>query len=68
MNEIKTITALRQINDALNTRNNSSTISMHNLSLNLSVLMFREKTPGRTKVWTGPFNLFGLEDETTVIC
>ena len=33
----------RQINDAINTRNDSSIESIHDLSLNSDVLMFREK-------------------------
>ncbi len=42
MNEIKRFMTIRRINDALNTRNESSTASLHDLSLNVSVLIFRE--------------------------
>jgi DNA-binding FrmR family transcriptional regulator len=42
MNEIKRLVTTRQVNDALNTQNESSTASLHDLSLNSSVLMFRE--------------------------
>jgi hypothetical protein len=42
MNEVKRFMTIRRINDALNTRNESSTASLHDLSLNASVLIFRE--------------------------
>ncbi len=42
MNEIKRFMTIRRINDALNIRNESSTASLHDLSLNVSVLIFRE--------------------------
>jgi hypothetical protein len=41
MNEIRKLHAIRQINDALNTRNDSISL-IHDLSLNSSVLVFRE--------------------------
>jgi hypothetical protein len=44
MNEIKRLVTTRQVNDALNTQNESSTASLHDLSLNSSVLIFREDT------------------------
>jgi DNA-binding FrmR family transcriptional regulator len=44
MNEIKRSVITRQVNDALNTRNESSTAFLHDLSLNSSVLIFRENT------------------------
>jgi hypothetical protein len=43
MNEIRKDIAVRQINDAINTRNDSFTEIIHDLSLNSNVLMFREK-------------------------
>jgi hypothetical protein len=43
MNEIRKDIAARQINDAINTRNDSFTEIIHDLSLNSDVLMFREK-------------------------
>jgi hypothetical protein len=42
MNEIKQLMIIRRVNDALNTRNKSSAASFHDLSLNSSILMFRE--------------------------
>ncbi len=42
INEIKRFMTIRRVNDALNTRNESNTASLHDLSLNFSVLIFRE--------------------------
>jgi hypothetical protein len=42
MNEIRKFNATRQMNDALNTRNESSINLTHDLSLNSLILMFRE--------------------------
>jgi hypothetical protein len=42
MDEVKRLVAIRQVNDALNTRNGSSITSIHDLSLNSQVLVFRE--------------------------
>ncbi len=44
MNEIKRFMTIRRVNDALNTRNESSITSIHDLLLNSSVLIFREDT------------------------
>jgi hypothetical protein len=43
MNEIRKSLASRQVNDALNTRNESFTEAVHELSLNFRVLIFREE-------------------------
>jgi hypothetical protein len=43
MNEIRKDIAARQINDVINTRNDSFTKIIHDLSLNSDVLMFRER-------------------------
>ena len=42
MNEIKRFIVSRQMNDVFNTRNEFSTIAIHDFSLNSSVLMFRK--------------------------
>ncbi len=42
MNEVHKFNAFRQMNDVLNTRNESSASLIHDLSLNSQVLMFRE--------------------------
>ena len=43
MKEIRKSVTTRQLNDALNTRNDSFTILIHDLSLNSLVLIYREK-------------------------
>ena len=42
MNKIKCFIVSRQINDVFNTRNEFSTIAIHDFSLNSSILMFRK--------------------------
>ena len=48
MNEMRKFNANRQINDVLNTRNGFSTIHLHDLLLNSSVLVYRERPAGRS--------------------
>jgi hypothetical protein len=43
MKEIRKSMTTRQVNDALNTRNESSTKTIHDLSINSVVLVFRER-------------------------
>ncbi len=43
MKEVRKLNAMRQMNDALNTRNESSITLIHDLSLNSLVLIFRER-------------------------
>ena len=49
MNEIKKNIAFRQINDALNIRNESFIDSIHALSLNSSILMYRKNNVNQSK-------------------
>jgi hypothetical protein len=62
MTEIRKFRAERQVADALNTRNGPIVISVHDLSINSDVLVWREG-----KKWTGPFKLLGIEGETCKI-
>ena len=48
MNEIRRLHASRQVNDALNTRNGPSIISIHDLPINSPVLVFREGNTGQS--------------------
>jgi hypothetical protein len=43
MNEVRKSIVIRQLNDALNIRNDSSSTQIHNLSLNFDVLVYRER-------------------------
>ncbi len=49
MKEVRKTIAFRQVNDALNMRNDLSTILIHDLSLNSLVLMYREKNVDQSK-------------------
>ena len=67
MDEVRKSIASRQINDALNTRNGPSTDSIHGLSLNSPVLVFREGNAGQTGSWKGPFRLISMQDESIIV-
>jgi hypothetical protein len=62
MIEIKTFRVERQIVDALNIRNDSIIISIHDLFFNSDVLIWRED-----KKWIESFKLLDIEDETCKI-
>jgi hypothetical protein len=49
MNEIREFNASRQINHVLNTRNESIITMIHNLSINFSILIFRENNTDKLK-------------------
>jgi hypothetical protein len=49
MNEVRKSIAARQVNDALNTRNDSFSILIHFLSLNSNVLVYRERNDNQSK-------------------
>jgi hypothetical protein len=66
MIEIRKFRAERQIVDVLNIRNDSIIISIHDLSLNSNVLIWRDNLNQRDK-WTESFKLLDIEDETCKI-
>ncbi len=49
MNEIRKSIVIRQVNDALNIRNDSFSILIHVLSLNSNVFVYREKNSNQSK-------------------
>jgi hypothetical protein len=49
MKEVRKTIAFRQVNDVLNMRNGSSTILIHDLSLNSLVLVYRERNADQSK-------------------
>jgi hypothetical protein len=49
MKEVQKFIAIRQMNDVLNTRNESIITLIHGLSLNSSVLMFRESKDNQSE-------------------
>ncbi len=66
MIEIRKFRAEHQIVDALNTRNDSIIISIHDLLLNSDVLIWRDNLNQRDK-WIESFKLLDIEDETCKI-
>jgi thiol-disulfide isomerase/thioredoxin len=62
MTEIRKIRAEHQMTDVLNIRNGSIVTSIHDLSLNSDVLVWREG-----KKWTESYKLLDIEDETCKI-
>ncbi len=66
MNEIRKLHAIRQINDALNIRNDSTSL-IHNLSLNSFVLIFRKNNIDQSKSWKESFKLLSIQSESTII-
>jgi hypothetical protein len=49
MNEVRKLNIIRQLNDALNIRNDSFSILIHNLSQNSDVLVYREENDSQSK-------------------
>jgi hypothetical protein len=66
MIEIRKFRAERQMIDALNIRNDSIIISIHDLFLNSDVLVWRDNLNQRDK-WIESFKLLIIEDETCKI-
>ncbi len=49
INEVRKLNIIRQLNDALNIRNESFSILIHNLSLKSDVLVYREENDDQSK-------------------
>jgi hypothetical protein len=67
MNEVRKLNVTRQLNDALNTRNNSFSILIHSLSWNSNVLVYREENNNQSKSWKDSFKFLNVNDESTII-
>jgi hypothetical protein len=67
MKEVRKFVAIHQLNDALNTWNDSFIILIHNLSLNFSVLVFREKNNDQSESWKDSFKLLNVNDESVIL-
>jgi hypothetical protein len=67
MNEVRKSIVIRQLNDALNIRNDSSSTLIHNLSLNSDVLVYREKNDNQSESWKDSFKLLSIDDESANI-
>ncbi len=67
MKKVKKFNAMRQMNDALNTRNDSNLL-IYNLSLNSSMLIFREdKNINQSESWQESFKLISIQSESTIV-
>ncbi len=66
MKEVQKFIAIRQMNDVLNTRNDS-TFLIHELSLNSLVLIFREDKSNQSKTWKESFKLLNIQNESTIV-
>ena len=67
MIEIQKLRAKRQVMDALNTRNGPNTTSIHELTLNSDVLVWREGNAGQNGTWKGPYKLISTDGESSVL-
>jgi hypothetical protein len=67
MNEIRKFNVIRQMNDALNTRNELSISLIYDLSLNSSVLMFREDNTDQSESWKELFKLLNIQNESAIV-
>ena len=55
------------MNNVFNTRNDFSTIAMHDFSLNLSILMFKKSVANHANTWQNLYNLLKLTKKSTII-
>jgi hypothetical protein len=67
MNEVRKSIVIRQLNDALNIWNDSSSILIHNLSLNSDVLVYRKENDNQSRSWKDSFKLLNIDDESAII-
>ncbi len=66
MKEVHKFIAIRQMNDVLNTSNDSISL-IHNLLLNSSVLIFRESKDNQSETWKESFKLLSIQSESAII-
>jgi hypothetical protein len=67
MKKVRKTIASRQMNDVLNMRNDSSTILIHDLSLNSLVLMYRDRNVDQSQSWKDSYKSLSIENESAVI-
>ena len=67
MNEVRKHIASRQIKNAFNIRNESSTISIRDFSLNSKILIFRENIENQADAWKESYKFFDLKNEAVII-
>jgi hypothetical protein len=67
MKEVQKFIATRQMNDFLNTRNELIIILIHGLSLNSSVLIFRENKDNQSETWKESCKLLSIQNESAIV-
>lgn len=67
MDKVKKNITSHQINNTLNTYNRLFTRSMHNLPINLSVLVYREGNTNQSKEWKGLYNFISIQSKSVII-
>jgi hypothetical protein len=67
MNEVRKLIFICQLKDALNIRNNSSSILIHNISLNFSVFVYHERNDDQSNSYKNSFKLLNVNDESVII-
>ncbi len=67
MKEVQKFIATRQMNDALNTRNDLIITLIHELSLNSLVLIFREDKNNQSESWKELFKLLSIQSESAIV-
>ena len=67
MEKVKKLKTKCQVADALSMRNRPKITVIHNLPLNLPVLVWREGLTGQFSYWSSPYNLLSIENETYTI-
>ncbi len=65
--EVRKLNAMRQMNDVLNTRNESSITLIHDLPLNSFVLIFRKNNVDQSRSWKRSFKLLTIQNESTIV-
>src|SRR6266576_6385253 len=67
MEEVKKLRAKCQVVDALNICNRPKITIIHDLPLNLPVLIWREGLIGQPGYWSGLFNLLSIKNENCIV-
>src|SRR6266702_6412260 len=67
MEEVKKLRVERQVADAFNMRNGPKTTAIHDLLLNLPILVWRKGPTGQPSYWSGLFNLLSIENKNYTV-
>lgn len=67
MDKIRIFTISQQVNDALNTYNEPSIVSVHDLSINSPVLIYWEEKDGQLEEWKEPYIFLSTQNKSVII-